>query len=90
MEFKRVALYLAGTPQVPIVRALHCIHVHKSSVCRTIARYRDADSVARRHKSARKKQQHQQNGSRSDLLEIRVAVAETEHIAICHSANIEK
>ena len=43
MEFKRdsvVALYLAGKPQVAIVRALQCINVNKSAVSRTIARYR--------------------------------------------------
>ena len=51
MEFKRdsvVALYLAGKPQVVIVRALQCINVHKSFVYRTITRYRDTGSVARR------------------------------------------
>ena len=63
MEFKRssvVALYLAGKPHVAIVRAFQCINVNKSFVSRTIARYRDTGSVARRQGSGRKKQQYQQ------------------------------
>ena len=82
MEFKRdgvVALYLAGKPQVAIVRDLQCINVNKSFVSRIFARYRDTSSVARRPGSGRKKQQHQQKcfeKKRSDLIEIRVAVAE--------------
>ena len=56
MEFKResvVGLYLAGKPKVAIVRDLQCINVNKSVVSRTIARYRDTDSVARRQGSER-------------------------------------
>ena len=63
MECKRdtvVALYLAGKPQVTIVRALQFIHVNKSFESRTIARFGDTVSVVRRQKSGRKKQQHQQ------------------------------
>lgn len=51
MEFKRnsvIALYLAGKAQVDIVRALQHLKVNKSFVSRTIARYRDTGSVARR------------------------------------------
>lgn len=58
MEFKRdsvIALYLAGKPQVAIVRALQHLNVNKSFVSRTIARYRDTGSVAPRPKSGRKK-----------------------------------
>ena len=49
MEFKRdsvISLYLAGKPQVAIVRALQHLNVNKSFVSRTIARYRDTGSVA--------------------------------------------
>lgn len=58
MEFKRdsvISLYLAGKPQVAIVRALQHLNVNKSFVSRTIARYRDTGSVARRQGSGRKK-----------------------------------
>ena len=58
MEFKRdslVALYLAGKPQVAIVRALQSINVNKSFVSRNIARYCDTGCVARRQESGRKK-----------------------------------
>lgn len=58
MEFKRdsvIALHLAGKPQVAIVRALQHLKVNKSFVSRTIARYRDTGSVARRQGSGRKK-----------------------------------
>ena len=51
MEFKGdsvVALYLTAKPQVAIVTALQCINVNKSFVSRTIARYCDTGSVARR------------------------------------------
>ena len=43
MEFKRgsvIALYLAGKPQVAIVRAFPHLNVNKSYVSRTIACYR--------------------------------------------------
>lgn len=50
-----VALYLAGERQVAIVRALQHLQVNKSYVSRTIARYRDTGSVARRQGSGRKK-----------------------------------
>ena len=58
MKFNRdsvVALYLAGRPQVAIVRALQCINVNKSFMRRTIACYRDTGSIARRQGSGRKK-----------------------------------
>ena len=63
MEFKRdsmVALYLAGKPQVAIVRTRQCINVNRSFVYRTIPRYCDTGSVARHQGSERKKQHHQQ------------------------------
>ena len=63
MEFKRdsvIALYLAGKPQVAIVSALQHLNVNKSFVSRTIARYRDTGSVAKRHGGGHKKQQHRQ------------------------------
>ena len=50
-----IALYLSGRPQVAIVRALHHLNVNKSFVSRTIACYRDTDSIASRPKSERKK-----------------------------------
>ena len=55
MEFKRdrvISLYLAGKPQVAVVRALQHLNVNKSFVSRTIARYRFKE-VDGRH------QQHQ-------------------------------
>lgn len=58
MEFKRnsvIALHLAGKPQVAIVRALQHLNVNKSFVSRTIARYRDTGSIAKRHGGGRKK-----------------------------------
>ena len=58
MKFKCdsvVALYLAGKPQVDIIRSLQCINVNKYFVSRTIARYRDTCSVARCQGSLRKK-----------------------------------
>ena len=58
MEFKRdsvIALYLAGKPQVAIVRALQHLNVNKSFVSRTIARYRDTGSIAKRHGGGHKK-----------------------------------
>lgn len=58
MEFKRnsvIALYLAGKPQVQIVRALSHLNVHKSFVSRTISRYNDTGSIARRKGSGRKR-----------------------------------
>ena len=58
MELKRdsvISLYLSGKPQVAIVRALQHLNVNKSFVSRTIARYRDTGSVARRQGSGRKK-----------------------------------
>ena len=58
MEFKRdsvISLYLAGKPQVAIVRALQHLNVNKSFVSRTIACYSDTGSVARRLGSGRKK-----------------------------------
>ena len=54
------SLYLAGKPKVAIVRALQHLNVNKSFVSRTIARYSDTGSVARRQESGRRKQQHQQ------------------------------
>lgn len=58
MEFKResvIALHLAGKQQAAIVRALKHLNVNKSFVSRTIARYRDTGSVARRHGGGCKK-----------------------------------
>ena len=50
-----IALYLAGKAQVAIVRALQHLKVNKSFVSRTIARYRDTGSVARRPGNGPKK-----------------------------------
>ena len=58
MAFRRdsaIALYLAGKPQWLSYRPQLCINVNKSSVSRTIARYRDTGSVARRQESGRNK-----------------------------------
>ena len=58
IEFKRgsvISLYLAGKPQVAIVRTLQYLNVNKSSVYRIISRYGDIGSVARRQESERKK-----------------------------------
>ena len=64
MEFKRdsvISSYLAGKPQVAIVRAPQHLNLNKSCVSRTIERYHNTGSVARRQRSGRnKKQQHQQ------------------------------
>ena len=57
MEFKSdsvTSLFLAENPQVDIVRALLHLNVNKSFAARTIARYRDTGSVARRRGSGRK------------------------------------
>ena len=59
MEFNRdsvIALYLAGKPQVAIIRALQYLKVSKSFVSSTIARYHDTGSVLSRQKSGWKKQ----------------------------------
>ena len=50
-----VSLYLAGKPQVAIVRALQHLNVNKSFVSRAIARYHDTGSVARPQVSGRMK-----------------------------------
>ena len=58
MEVERnsvITLYLAGKPQVAVVRALQHLNVNKSFVSRTIACYRVTSSVASRSKSERKK-----------------------------------
>ena len=58
MEVKRdsvISLYLAEKPQVAVARALQQLNVNKYFVSRTIARYRDTGSVARRQRSGRKK-----------------------------------
>ena len=58
MEFKHdsvIALYLAGKPQMAIVRALQHLNVNKCFVSRIIARYLVGGSVASRPKSGRKK-----------------------------------
>ena len=58
MAFKRdrvIALYLAGRPQVAIVKALQHLNVNKYFVSPTFARYRDTGSVASRPKIGRKK-----------------------------------
>ena len=62
MEFKHdsvVGLYLAGKPQVAIVRALQCINVIKSFVSRSIARYRYTGSADRKNSNISR------NGSKS-------------------------
>ena len=59
MKFKRdsvIALFMAAKPQVTIITALQHLNVNKSSVSRTISRYRDTGSVASRSKNGRKKQ----------------------------------
>ena len=58
MEFKRdivIALYLAGKPQVNVVRALQHLNVNRSFVSHTIVRYCDTSSIALGPKSGRKK-----------------------------------
>ena len=66
MEFKRdsvISLYLAGKPQVAMVRALQHLNVNKS---RTIARYRDTGSVARRQRKWTEENSNiSRNGSKS-------------------------
>ena len=57
------ALFLAGKPQVAIVRALHNLNVNKSLVSRTIARYRDISSVASYPKIGQKK-----NGKKPEMI----------------------
>ena len=56
MEFKCdivIILYLAGTPQMAIVRAPQHLNVNKSFPSPIIARYRGTDSVVSRPKIAR-------------------------------------
>ena len=58
MEFKRdgvITLYLAGKPQVAVVRRFQHLNVNKSFVFPIITRYRDTNNVALRPKSGRKK-----------------------------------
>ena len=57
LEFKNdsvFASYLAGKPQVAIVRGLQHLNENKSFISRTIARYRDTGSIASPPKSGRK------------------------------------
>ena len=57
MEFKRdsvIASYLAGKPQVAIVRGLQHFNLNKSFASRTNAHYSDTGSVAARPESRRK------------------------------------
>ena len=64
MEFKGdsvISLYLAGQPQVAIVKALQHLNVNKSFM----SRYRDTGSVARRQGSGRKNSNISRNGSNS-------------------------
>lgn len=52
MDFKRnsvIALYLAGKSQPAIVRDLNHLRVNKMFVYRTITRYNDTGSIAKRH-----------------------------------------
>lgn len=52
MEFKRnsvIALYLAGKSQPEIVKMLKYLNVNKMFVYRTITRYNDTGSIAKRH-----------------------------------------
>lgn len=58
MEFKRnsvIALYLAGKSQPAIVRELQHLKVNKIFVYRTITRYNDTGSIAKRHGGGPKK-----------------------------------
>lgn len=58
MELKRdsvIALFLSGKSQVAIFRSLRHLNVNKSFVSRTISRYRDTGSVAKRYGGGRKK-----------------------------------
>lgn len=58
MEFKRnsvIALYLAGKSQPAIVRELQHLRVDKSFVYRTITRYNDTGSIAKRYGGGPKK-----------------------------------
>lgn len=58
MEFKRnsvIALYLAGKSQAAIVRQLKHLEVNKMFVYRTINRYNDTGSIAKRHGGGHKK-----------------------------------
>ena len=100
MEFKRdsvIALYLAGKPQVAIVRALQHLNVNNFFVSRTIPRSHDISSVASSPKSGQKKWQHHQKRSekwKPDLIEIHASVVENcswaEHIARTDTTYIEK
>lgn len=58
MEFKRnsvIGLHLAGKTQVAIVRALKHLDVNKFFVHRTIKRYNETGSIAKRYGGGRKK-----------------------------------
>ena len=69
-EFKRgcaIALYLAGKPQVAIVRALLHLNVNKSFVSYTITRYRDTGNVVLRLKSTKKNGNITRNDPKSEV-----------------------
>ena len=58
MEFKRnsvIALYLSGKSQPAVVRELRHLKVNKMFVYRTINRYNDTGSIAKRYGGGRKK-----------------------------------
>ena len=58
MEFKHdnaIALYLAGKPQMAIVKALQYLNANKSFVPCTTARYHNTGIIASSSKSGRKK-----------------------------------
>ena len=58
MELKRnsvIALYLSGKSQPAIVRELSHLKVNKMFVYRTIKRYNDTGSIAKRYGGGRKK-----------------------------------
>ena len=60
MEFKRnsvIALYLSGKSQPAIVRELSHLKVNKMFVYRTIKRYNDTGSIAKRYGGGPKRQQ---------------------------------
>ena len=50
-----IALYLAGKPQIAIVKASQNLNVNKSLMSRTIARYRNAASITKRYAGGLKK-----------------------------------
>lgn len=67
MEFKResvISLYLAGKSQPEIVRELKHLNVNKVFVYRTITRYNDTGSIAKRHGGG-----HQKTATSSEMVQ---------------------